>query len=80
VGTLLASGQVALGFQQLSELLGIDGIDIIGILPEAIRIDTVFCAALTACAKQVDATRRFFAFLNAPGLADAKQANGMSPV
>lgn len=80
VGTLLAAGEVALGFQQLSELKFIDGIDIVGMLPPAIQIDTVFSAALTARTAQAAATRQFFAFLNDPGLVEVKRSNGMSPI
>ena len=46
VGSLVASGEVALGFQQLSELLHVDGITIVGPLPGAIQITTIFSAGL----------------------------------
>ena len=37
VGSLVAKGEVALGFQQLSEMTGVAGIDVIGGLPEAVQ-------------------------------------------
>ncbi len=46
VGGLVAAGQVGLGFQQLSELLHVAGITIVGPLPDAVQITTVFSAGL----------------------------------
>jgi molybdate transport system substrate-binding protein len=80
VGSLVAKGDVALGFQQLSELKFLEGIDILGPLPAAIQIDTVFSAGLAANAPQPEAARAFFAFLNAPAQAEVKSANGMEPL
>ena len=48
VGSLVASGAVALGFQQLSELMSLEGITVVGVLPEAVAITTVFSAAVCA--------------------------------
>ncbi len=46
VGSLVASGKVALGFQQLSELLGMDGIDVLGNLPNEIACITTFSSGI----------------------------------
>ena len=79
VGTLVARGEVALGFQQFSELMHLQGIDVIGPLPDAVQITTVFSAAVVAGAAQEGAARELLAFLASPAAAAAKQRQGMEP-
>lgn len=79
VGALVARGEVALGFQQLSELIHVAGIDIVGPLPPAIQIDTVFTAAVGARSAQADAAAECIAFMASPAAADAKRRQGMQP-
>ena len=77
VGSLLARGDVALGFQQLSELIHVAGIDLVGPLPPEIRIVTTFSAAVGARARQPDAARALLHFLASPAATDAKHRQGM---
>ena len=79
VGTLVARGDVELGFQQLSELLHVDGITLLGPLPDAIQITTTFSAAVCSTARQPDAARAFIAFMASPEAMDAKKRQGMDP-
>ncbi|RYF59956.1 MAG: molybdenum ABC transporter substrate-binding protein, partial [Comamonadaceae bacterium] len=79
VGTLVARGDVALGFQQFSELMHLQGIDVIGPLPDAVQITTVFSAAVVAGAAEEGAARELLAFLASPAAAAAKQRQGMEP-
>jgi molybdate transport system substrate-binding protein len=79
VGTLVARGEVELGFQQLSELIHLEGIEVVGPLPAAIQIVTTFSAAVGARARQPDAARALLAFLASPAAADAKRREGMEP-
>lgn len=79
VGSMVASGEVALGFQQLSELIHVQGIQIVGALPAAIAIDTVFSAAVVKDASNADEARRLLAFMAAPEAAEAKRRQGMEP-
>ena len=79
VGTLVARGEVELGFQQLSELLHVSGITLVGPLPPAIQITTTFSGAIAANARQPDAARALLAFMASPEAADAKRRQGMDP-
>ena len=80
VGALVALGEVALGFQQLSELLHVPGITIAGPLPAAIQITTTFSAGVGAQSPQAEAARALLAYLASPQAADAKRRQGMAPV
>ncbi|HEX5737001.1 MAG TPA: substrate-binding domain-containing protein [Hydrogenophaga sp.] len=79
VGTLVARGEVELGFQQLSELLHVDGITLLGPLPDAIQITTTFSGAVCVTARQPDAARDFIAFMASPDALEAKKRQGMDP-
>ena len=77
VGTLVARGDVALGFQQLSELIGVEGIDVMGTLPPAIAITTTFSGAIARTAARADLAREFLQFIGAPAMKDVKRRHGM---
>ncbi len=82
VGSLVASGQAALGFQQLSEMLGVPGITVVGNLPEGAAFITTFSAGIPVgvAPERVKAVQAFLNFLNAPETAATKRAQGMSPL
>ncbi len=77
VGSLVARGDVALGFQQLSELMNLDGINVIGALPAAIQIVTTFSGGVCTTSKQEQAARALLDFLASPEVAPIKQSHGM---
>ena len=79
VGALVARCEVALGFQQLSELIHVPGITVVGPLPEAIQINTTFTAGLASTSSRAAAVQAFLVFLASPQTADAKRAQGMVP-
>ncbi|MGJ7533516.1 MULTISPECIES: substrate-binding domain-containing protein [unclassified Variovorax] len=79
VGSLIARGEAALGFQQLSELIGVEGIALLGPLPPEIQITTIFSAAPGSCASQPDAARGLLAYLASADAAEAKRRHGMEP-
>ena len=79
VGSLVAKGDVELGFQQLSELIGLDGITVVGSLPADIQITTTFSAGVCTASKQADAVKHLLAFMASSQTAEAKRRQGMTP-
>jgi molybdate transport system substrate-binding protein len=79
VGEMVAQGEAELGFQQLSELMHLPGIDIIGPLPDEIQAMTVFAAGIGSASWQVDEARALLADLTSPGAASVKREHGMEP-
>ena len=78
-GGVVARGEAELGFQQMSELLPVPGIDVIGPLPPDIQQITVFSAGLHASARAPDAARALVKFLKAPAAAPVIRKKGMEP-
>jgi len=79
VGSLVASGAVELGLQQLSELLHVQGITLVGPLPAAIQITTTFSAAICSNCQQLSAAKAAIGFMASGETADAKRRQGMDP-
>ena len=79
VGSLVARGEVELGFQQLSELMHLDGIEVLGPLPDAVQVLTTFAAGVGVHSAQPQAAREFLDYLASPIAADAKRRHGMEP-
>ena len=77
VGSLVARGDIALGFQQLSELIHVAGIDVLGPLPPELQIVTTFSAGVGARARQPEDARALLAFMASPAATDAKRRQGM---
>lgn len=79
VGGLVARGEADLGFQQFSELIDVDGIDIVGPLPPEIQTLTVFSAGVGTRAAHPDGARAFITYLMSPETAALKYTLGMEP-
>lgn len=79
VGSLVAKGEVALGFQQTSELMNLPGIQVVGPLPPDIQITTTFSAALASTSAQPEAVRALLTFWTSAATAETKRRNGMDP-
>jgi molybdate transport system substrate-binding protein len=79
VGQSVAQGEVALGFQQRSELIHLEGITVLGDMPAPVQITTIFSGGVCAASTQADAVRQLLGFMAGPQAADAKRRNGMDP-
>lgn len=80
VGSLVARGEVALGFQQHSELMHVNGITVLGPMPEPVQIITTFSGAVCVTSARPDAVRTLLAYLASPAGEDAKRRQGMTGV
>ena len=79
VGVVVARGGAEIGFQQVSELVHVKGIDYLGPLPADIQETTVFAAAIHKDARSPDAARALVKFLSAPEAAPVIKKAGMDP-
>ena len=78
VAAMVASGEVALGFQQRSEMIDAPGIQVIGDLPAEIAIVTVFSGGLCSVSKRSDEARALLLEFASPRYAAIKHQHGMA--
>lgn len=79
VGELVARGEADLGFQQISELLHVKGIDYLGPLPADVQNITVYSAGLHTAAPAPGAAKELVKFLTAPEAGPIIKKIGMEP-
>jgi molybdate transport system substrate-binding protein len=79
VGAVVARGEAEIGFQQVSELLPVRGIDFLGPLPAEIQQITVFSAGLHVDAREPKAAATLVTFLTSPAARDVFKRAGMEP-
>jgi molybdate transport system substrate-binding protein len=79
VGVLIARGEAEIGFQQVSELLPIAGIDYLGPLPPDVQHVTVFAAGIHSGAKEIEAAKALVKFLTAPAAVPVIKQKGLEP-
>jgi len=77
VGALLAQRQVALGFQQLSEMMGVAGITVLGPLPEAVQVTTTFSGSVSVTSAQAQAVQALLRFWASGATAQIKLRHGL---
>ena len=78
-GAPVARGEAEMGFQQMSELLAMPGIDIVGPLQPDIQKITVFSVGLHVGAKEPAAAKALVKFLTSPAAAPVIRKKGMEP-
>jgi molybdate transport system substrate-binding protein len=79
VASLVARGEADLGFQQLSELIGQPGIDVVGPLPPEIQAVTVFSAGVSSRSLEPEAAHALVAYMASNETQGAKRRWGMEP-
>jgi len=80
VGEIVAHGDAEIGFQQMSELKPVEGIDIIGPLPDDLQKITVFSAGIASVSKEPDAGKALIKFLASPAARGELIKSGMDPI
>ena len=80
VGAVVARGEAEIGFQQISELLPVPGIDYVGPLPPEVQRVTVFSAGVTAASRNVESARAIIRFLASPEATGIVTKSGLEPI
>lgn len=80
VGLAVARGDAEIGFQQISELMPVRGIEIVGPLPPGAQKITFFSAGIPVAAKNPDLARKLIQFLTSPEAHAAITKSGLEPV
>jgi len=80
VGGVVAKGEVEIGFQQISELRPVKGIDIVGQLPPGAQRVTVFAAGIPATSQQPEAAKALIQWLASPVAYPAIEKSGLDPM
>ena len=80
VGEIVAKGEAEVGFQQLSELMPVKGIDLVGPLPEGIQKVTPYAAGIPVGSKQPAAAKAFIQYMVSPAAAATVKSFGLTPV
>lgn len=79
VGEAVAAGNAEIGFQQISELLPVKGIDIVGPLPPGAQRVTFFAAGIPVTAKNPEAAKGLIQWLASPAAYAAIRKSGLEP-
>ena len=80
VAEIVAHGDAEIGFQQISELKPIAGIDIVGPLPDELQKVTVFSAGIASVSKEPDAGKALIKFLASPAASETLIKSGLEPI
>lgn len=80
VGAVVARGEAEIGFQQISELLEVQGVDYVGPLPAEVQRVTIFTAAVAVGSRNPDAARALIEFLASPRGVEVMAKSGLDPI
>ena len=77
--TSVATGQAEIAVQPVSEILPVQGVELVGTIPSEVQFIAVFSAAVVAGSTEIDAAKRLIAFLSSERATAAMRKNGMEP-
>ena len=80
VGNVVARGEAEVGFQQVSELLPVKGIEFLGPIPAEVQKVTTFSAGVPAAAKEPDIAKALLRFLASPEARKTVVETGLEPL
>jgi molybdate transport system substrate-binding protein len=80
VAGVVVRGEAEIGFQQISEMLSVPGVDIVGPLPAELQKITVFSAGIATASREPDAGRALIQFLASPAASAAIVKSGLEPI
>lgn len=80
VGPAVARGDAEIGFQQISELIHVPGVQYVGPLPEAVQKTTTISAAIATGAQNVPAAQTLIRFLSSAAAISVMTKHGLDPV
>ena len=77
---MVLRGEVELGFfQQASEILAVKGVDLIGLLPDAVQLNSLFAAGIGVKTPHREAAQALIAQLNTERARQIMRDNGLTP-
>jgi molybdate transport system substrate-binding protein len=80
VASVVARGEVEIGFQQISEILPIEGVEYVGPIPDDLQEITIFSAGITRRAQNMSGAKFLIEFLSSEGVAETIATTGLIPV
>lgn len=80
VGEIVAKGEAEIGFQQIAELKPVQGVDIVGALPDPLQKITIFSAGIATGSKEPDVGKQLITFLASPAARIEIIKSGLDPI
>ena len=80
VAAVVARGEAEIGFQQVSELIHVQGVTFVGAIPAELQEETFYSAAIATAVRQPEAAGALIRFLASPEAAPALTKAGLKPL
>ena len=79
VSAIVARGEAEIGLQQISEIMSVPGVDLVGPLPDELQTVTIYTAGIPVAGNQADAAGALVKFLASPAATPIYKAKGLDP-